>query len=152
MIGRSLQEGRTNSSVDREQYPSRPIDHGEPCCAKPQTSRQRGLEPQTNFQSAEDCPAQIAIGLIQGKWKTRILAQLQHGPVRLGELRRTFPDASKKMLTQHLREMERDGLIARNDLSGRLRHVEYTLSDPRGSAVVHLVNALTRWSRENLPW
>jgi DNA-binding HxlR family transcriptional regulator len=43
-----------------------------------------------------------------------------------------FPGASKKMLTQHLREMEKDGLVVRKDLSGKLRHVEYFLSDSKG--------------------
>jgi DNA-binding HxlR family transcriptional regulator len=46
----------------------------------------------------------------------------------LGELRRIFPQASKKMLAQHLREMEEDGLVLRKDLSDRVLHVEYSLS------------------------
>ena len=49
------------------------------------------------------------------------------------------------MLAQHLREMERDGLIIRTDLSGRLRHVEYSLSEPGGFAVLQLINTLTEW-------
>ncbi|MEG9435148.1 winged helix-turn-helix transcriptional regulator [Edaphobacter sp. HDX4] len=52
------------------------------------------------------------MNLIHGKWKTRILLRFRHGPVRLGELSRILPLASKKMLAQHLREMERDGLWA----------------------------------------
>jgi DNA-binding HxlR family transcriptional regulator len=61
-----------------------------------------------------------------------------------------FPEASKKMLTQHLREMERDGLVIRKDFSGRSLHVEYLLSDSLGFAVVHLIGALTKWGREYL--
>lgn len=49
------------------------------------------------------------------------------------------------MLTQHLREMERDGLIVRTDLSARLRHVEYSLSDSGGFAVLQLIDTLTEW-------
>ena len=56
--------------------------------------------------------------------------------------------ASKKMLTQHLREMEKDGLIVRTDLSGRLRHVEYSLSESAGFAVLQLINTLTEWSSQ----
>jgi hypothetical protein len=41
--------------------------------------------------------------------------RLQHGPVRLGELRRMFPEASKKMLTQHLRRRKRDSLVIGKD-------------------------------------
>ena len=81
----------------------------------------------------EDRSVQLAIALIQGKWKIGILSNLQRGPVRLSQLRRMFPQASKKMLAQQLREMERDGLIIRTDLSGRLRHVEYSLSEFRRS-------------------
>ena len=55
------------------------------------------------------------------------------------------------MLTQHLREMEKDGLIIRKDLSGRLRHVEYFLSDSMGFAVLHLISTLTKWGKEYLP-
>ena len=87
----------------------------------------------------------LAIALIQGKWKIGILSRLQRGPARLSELRRMFPQASKKMLTQHLREMEKDGLIVRTDLSARLRHVEYSLSGSGGFAVSQLINTLTEW-------
>jgi DNA-binding MarR family transcriptional regulator len=59
-----------------------------------------------------------------------------------------FPRASKKMLTQHLREMEKDGLILRTDLSRKLRHVEYSLSDPQGLAVSRLLRMLVAWSTE----
>jgi hypothetical protein len=52
------------------------------------------------------------------------------------------------MLTQHLREMEKDGLITRAELSGRLRHVEYSLSDPQGLAVSGLLQMLVTWSAE----
>ncbi len=52
------------------------------------------------------------------------------------------------MLAQHLREMERDGLIVRTDLSGRLKHVEYSLSGSRGFAVLQLINTLTEWGSQ----
>jgi DNA-binding HxlR family transcriptional regulator len=59
--------------------------------------------------------------------------------------------ASKKALAQHLREMEKDGLVVR-DLSGRLRHVQYSLSDSMGLAVLNLISTLTEWGREYLPY
>jgi DNA-binding HxlR family transcriptional regulator len=93
----------------------------------------------------EDESVQFAIAFIQGKWKIGILSSLQRGPARLSQLRRMFPEASKQMLTQHLRAMERDGLIVRTDLSGRLRHMEYSISDSRGFAVLQLINVLTEW-------
>ena len=99
--------------------------------------------------SEEDQSVQFAIALIQGKWKIGILSNLQRGPVRLSQLRRMFPQASKKMLAQQLREMERDGLIIRTDLSGRLRHVEYSLSESSGLAVLQLINTLTEWGSQH---
>ena len=93
------------------------------------------VEARVDSHGVEECSVQIAINLIHGKWKTRILSRLQHGPVRLSELRRMFPEAPKKVLAQHLREMEKDGLVVRKDLSGRLRHVQYSLSDSMGLAV-----------------
>ena len=54
------------------------------------------------------------------------------------------------MLTQHLRQMERDGLIVRADLSGKVPCVEYSLSDPHGLAVSRLLHILAAWSKECL--
>jgi DNA-binding HxlR family transcriptional regulator len=100
------------------------------------------------FSFQEQAAIRVALGLLQGKWKIGILCQLQQGPARPGELRRLFPQASKKMLTQHLRQMERDGLIARTDLSGKVPHVEYSLSNLRGQAVSRLLQILVTWSAD----
>jgi DNA-binding HxlR family transcriptional regulator len=95
---------------------------------------------------------QCAIGLIQGKWKLAILFRLEKGPTRLSQLRRLFPEASKKVLVQQLREMEADGLVLRTDLSDRLRHVEYSLSQTRGFAALQLIDILARWFTQQAPW
>jgi DNA-binding HxlR family transcriptional regulator len=95
---------------------------------------------------------QFAITLIQGKWKLAILFRLEKGPARLSQLRRLFPEASKKVLVQQLREMARDGLVLRTDLSHRLRHVEYSLSQTRKFAVLQLINMLARWGTQHASW
>lgn len=77
-----------------------------------------------------------------------ILCRLQEGPARLGDLRRLFPGASKKMLTQHLRQMEQDRLIVRTDLSGKVPHVEHSLSELRGLGISRLFSFLATWSTE----
>ena len=147
MIGSSPEPARCDSTMNRSWHSRQAAkDNGS------SASFQQGRQKCPDSQGAEECSAQFAISLIQGKWKTSILSRLQLGPARLGELRRIFPEASKKMLTQHLREMEKDGLVIRKDLSGRLRHVEYFLSDPLGFAVVQLIDTLTRWGREYLPY
>ena len=100
------------------------------------------------FSSQEQAAIRVALALVQGKWKVGILCRLQEGPARPGELRRLFPQASKKMLTQHLRQMERDELIVRTDMSGKVPHVEYSLSNSRGQAVSRLLQILVTWSAD----
>jgi DNA-binding HxlR family transcriptional regulator len=79
-----------------------------------------------------------------------ILCELQHRPNRLSQPRKAMPEASTKMLTQHLREMEKDGLIVRTDLSKRLRHVEYSLAEPHGRPTLQLINMLAAWGTQYL--
>lgn len=73
------------------------------------------------------------------------------GPVRLGQLRRLIPCASKKVLVQQLHELEKDGIIVRTDLSGRIKCVEYTIATPLGKAVVNLLRLLSDWGLRNVP-
>ena len=102
-------------------------------------------------QVQSESPVQLAISIVQGKWKMGILSHLQYGPLRLSQLRRLFPDASKKMLAQHLRELEDDGIIVRSDLSGRRRHVEYSLNAAKRAAVFRLIDSLTEWGSHFAP-
>ena len=110
------------------------------------TRRDIGAPP--DFDAGSKPLSGLQLGLLQGKWKIGILCRLQEGPARLGDLRRLFPQASKKMLTQHLRQMERDGLIVRTDLSGKIPHVEYSLSNSLGPSVVKLINMLAQWGAQ----
>lgn len=59
------------------------------------------------------CPVGLTVGLIGGKWKQIILWHLVKNTRRFGELRRLIPPITQKMLTQQLRELERDGLVHR---------------------------------------
>lgn len=67
--------------------------------------------------------------MISGRWKLPILFRLFAEPsMRTSQLLRDIPGISQKMLTQHLRELERDGLIARQDFGERPPRVEYGLT------------------------
>jgi DNA-binding HxlR family transcriptional regulator len=112
------------------------------------TTEQDRVNPDRLCPSAKERTAQLAIDLIHGKWKMEILCELQHGPIRLSRLRKALPEASRKMLTQQLREMEKDDLILRTDLSSRLRHVEYSLSESHGVAILQLIDMLTGLGHE----
>jgi DNA-binding HxlR family transcriptional regulator len=95
--------------------------------------------------------AQSALGLIRGKWTIPILVTMLDGPVRLGQLRRRIPRASKKVLVQQLHELEKDGIIVRTDLSGKIKHVEYAISAPLGSVVINLLGFLSDWGMRYAP-
>jgi len=69
------------------------------------------------------------VRMIQGRWKLPILFRLYADPaLRTARLRRDIPGVSQKMLTQHLRELEADGLIERTDFGEKPLRVEYGLS------------------------
>lgn len=76
------------------------------------------------------CGIDAAMDVVTGKWKSLILWELHHyGTRRFGELRRGLPGVSEKMLTQHLREMEIDGLVHREVYREVPPKVEYSLTD-----------------------
>jgi hypothetical protein len=56
-----------------------------------------------------DCPVMLTIGVIGGKWKPRILWLLRSGPMRFSDFTRAIPDASEKMLAQHLKALGPSG-------------------------------------------
>src|ERR1700734_909932 len=70
------------------------------------------------------------IELLQGKWTVHVLCALCKSPVRLGELRRALPAASKKSLTARLRSLEAAHVVLRRGLSAPPLHVEYQLTKP----------------------
>ena len=87
-----------------------------------------------------------ALRCIDGRWKMPILAHLSAGKImRFSDLERAVPKASQKMLTQHLRELERDGIVARTIYPEVPPRVEYQLTElGRGLRPVFL--ALADWS------
>jgi DNA-binding HxlR family transcriptional regulator len=94
------------------------------------------------------CPAQFAVDLFGGKWKTSILYQIAISPepLRFNVLRRTIPRITQKMLTQQLRQMERDGLVIRTFYPEVPARVEYTLS-PLGVTLVPIFEKLCGWTQ-----
>ncbi len=86
------------------------------------------------------------ISLLDGKWTVYILCAMLDGPVRLGQLLRLVPLASKKVLTKTLRDLERSGLVSRTDLSTSILHVEYRLSDLRETDTRLVLSQLQVWA------
>jgi DNA-binding HxlR family transcriptional regulator len=98
--------------------------------------------------NSTSCPAQFAVDLFGGKWKTSILYQVAIAPepLRFNALRRKISGITQKMLTQQLRQMERDGLIIRTVYPEVPIRVEYTLS-PLGGTLVPIFEKLCGWSQ-----
>jgi DNA-binding HxlR family transcriptional regulator len=91
-----------------------------------------------------DCPVAVALEVIGGKWKPLILYQLRDGPMRFGELRRVVPQATQKMLTQQLRELERDGIINRKVYAVVPPKVNYSLTS-YGQSLKPLLGLMCDW-------
>jgi DNA-binding HxlR family transcriptional regulator len=91
-----------------------------------------------------DCPIRTALDVIAGKWKPVILYHLMSGKKRHSELRKLLADASQKMLTQQLRELERDGIVQRDVLPIKPQRVEYRLT-PYGQTLRSVMRELCLW-------
>jgi DNA-binding HxlR family transcriptional regulator len=92
------------------------------------------------------CPADQTLELISGRWKVPILWELFRGKRRFSELRRLLGDAcGQKMMTQQLREMERDGLVRRKIYAQVPPKVEYSLT-PAGKSLRPVVDAMVAWA------
>ncbi|TQV86356.1 winged helix-turn-helix transcriptional regulator [Aliikangiella coralliicola] len=76
-----------------------------------------------------NCPVTTAINVIGGKWKVIILYQLRGQTLRFGELKRVIPKITQKMLTQQLRELEKDKLVKRVVYAEVPPKVEYTSTE-----------------------
>ena len=148
-VARTASKDNLNSVQDGYGSRSTTALYRVPIRRSPSQSSHDAISERRQFAPLEQAAIRFAVNLVQGKWKIGILCRLREGPARLEGLRRLFPLASKKMLTQHLRQMERDGLIVRSDLSGRVPHVEYSLLEPRGIAISRLLDFLSLWCAES---
>jgi DNA-binding HxlR family transcriptional regulator len=90
------------------------------------------------------CPVELAVDMLSGKWKVLALWYLQDQRRRFNELQRLMPSVSQKMLTQQLRELERDGIIGREVFDENPPRVEYFMTK-RGEAVKPILNSLFTW-------
>lgn len=83
-----------------------------------------------NYQDFENCGLKKSLDMISGKWKPLVLHFLfHHGEFRFNDLWREMPKVSKKVLTEHLRQMESTGLITRREVNGFPSEVYYGLSE-----------------------
>jgi DNA-binding HxlR family transcriptional regulator len=94
------------------------------------------------------CAIEAVLSLIDGKWKGVILHQLTAGTLRFNELHRLVPRISARILTSQLRELERDGLLARKVYAQMPPKVEYSLTR-RGQSLRSVLETLRLWGDAN---
>jgi DNA-binding HxlR family transcriptional regulator len=94
------------------------------------------------------CPVRTTIDVIEGKWKPIIVNALKAGPMRFGQLRRQVPEASRKVLTEQLRELERDQIIEREASEQPWERVEYRLS-AYGRSLVPVLTVMAKWGKRH---
>lgn len=97
-----------------------------------------------------NCPTRQILDRIADKWTTLLIGMLaQHERLRFNELKRTIGGISQKMLTQTLRDMERDGLVKRTMYAKIPPRVEYELT-PLGKTLCGPIAALTQWAHDHI--
>ena len=96
-----------------------------------------------------DCPSREILNLIGDKWTTLVIGLLDGHTMRFSELRRQIGGISQKMLTQTLRNPERDGLVERTVYAEVPPRVEYALT-PLGETLTKPLNALMAWAETHL--
>ncbi|AEQ98420.1 winged helix-turn-helix transcriptional regulator [Xanthomonas oryzae pv. oryzicola] len=94
------------------------------------------------------CPVRDVLDQIGDKWTLLILLTLIPGPSRFSAIQRAVPDISKRMLTQTLRNLERNGMITRKVYATKPPSVEYALSK-LGIALLGPVSQLLNWAGEH---
>lgn len=114
------------------------------------TAAQRRQHRREEFLAAmTTCPSRQVLDAISDKWVTLILHALADGPLRRGDLSRAVAGATQKMLTQTLRELERDGVLTRTTIPSVPVRVEYELTQ-LGHDLLDLVRTIADWSEVHI--
>lgn len=96
------------------------------------------------------CPVRHVLDRVGDKWSSLLLLLLAaEGAQRHSELRRAVPELSPKVLTQTLRTLEQDGLVARTVRSASPPHVDYELT-PLGQSLVTALDGFVQWAHDHI--
>lgn len=96
------------------------------------------------------CASHAVLETLSGKWTYLIVSALRRGVLRNSEIARIVEGISPKMLAQTLRELERDGLVARTVYPEVPPRVEYALT-PLGEELAGLMDTIRRWGETHVP-
>lgn len=90
------------------------------------------------------CAVEAFLDVLGGRWKGMILFHLLPGTRRFGELRKLLPHVTQRMLTKQLRELEKDGIVARKVYAEVPPRVEYKLT-PLGQKLSPILAQMANW-------
>ncbi|MDC9813705.1 MULTISPECIES: winged helix-turn-helix transcriptional regulator [Rhizobium] len=99
---------------------------------------------------SSECPSRALFDQIADKWSMMVIAVLDDGPQRFNAIRRRLQGVTQKALTQCLRRLERNGLIAREVISLSPVAVQYQLT-PLGQTLRGPLQELHKWTLVKLP-
>lgn len=94
-----------------------------------------------------ECPVEMALSLMGDRWKILIVRDLLTGTKRFGELKKSLTGISQKVLTQHLRIMEVNGLVHREVYAEVPPRVEYSLTE-LGRSLKSIHDAMWKWGED----
>ncbi|MCT3543683.1 transcriptional regulator [Lentilactobacillus buchneri] len=97
-----------------------------------------------------NCPKELTLSMISGKWKINILYHLgTDGPYYFYELQKLLPAASRKAITAKLKELVEDGLVNRKPLKTVPVKVQYSIT-PLGKSLMPIIDAMLKWGQQRL--
>ena len=92
-----------------------------------------------------NCPVRDVMDQVSGKWASLLLLELMDGPLRFGVIRRRVPDISQRMLTQTLRDLQRDGYVERTVFPTKPPSVQYKMT-PLGHSLYARLEGVMTWA------
>ena len=99
------------------------------------------------LKTTTDSPLSKSIAVIGGKWKTIIIYVLKDETLRFGQIKKEIPKITQKMLTQQLRELEKDGLVNREVFAEVPLRVEYSLTE-KSERLKPILAQLCKWGTD----
>jgi DNA-binding HxlR family transcriptional regulator len=102
------------------------------------------------INSESFCPLRHILNIFSGKWKLPIVCMLATGkPLRYSSIKRKIGDITNVMLSQSLKELERDGIVHREQYNEVPPRVEYSLTD-KGKEVVPVIQQAAQWAVKDM--
>ena len=96
-----------------------------------------------------DCPLRLTISLIDSKWKSCILDELRHRPMRPSELHKVLPEATPRMLDIQLKELVDDGLVIKTIYPELPPRSEYSISE-LGMSLIPIIDSMLEWGEQHM--